>query len=747
MKRNTAVIKTLPTGSLMALAVSLAIPVAAQDSPGLEEIVVTAEHREVSLQDTQISITAFNATAIQELGISNGLDIFGHAPNVNVQPYQGGRNGLSFSIRGIVNAETLITFDPGVSVYVDNVLLAKNVGAQLDVAELERIEILRGPQGTLYGRNTMGGAVNYITKKPGNEFEGSLMATVGNYDRWNIRGTVNVPLLGSDSGAGELNMRLSAATINRDGIQDNDLKAPGVTDEFGTEDRNVGLLHLQWRPTEDLSVLYSYDITRIDEVPVVPWATVSNNNGAGPLFAPFLEPKESDYPESGLFDAPENTAETDVDGHALNISWNLSDTLTLQSISGYREMENYGAAGTDGTPIPALVTGDLQELESFSQEFRLVGSALDGQIEYTTGVFYWDEEGDVYNTVTAFGNPSSSNSIAKYSNESWAVYGQASYYLTEKWSLTGGLRYTQEDREMNKANIGASSFDKPIFYDDYVKLPGVEDTLFPKASDDYDNVSWLVSVSYDWNEDVMTYAKVSTGFQSGGFNVRDTRPDAFTDGFDEETLTSYEVGLKSEWGGRFIVNAAAFFSDYEDKQVNVFDPESLGNVRQNADVEIWGVELEVLAQLTDHWQLGFGYGYLDKEFTKFDDLQGNDVSDTTNFTYAPDNTANGHLAYEHPMGSGVFKARVDWSYRDEMNFLAPAPEPNSSDDFHLFNARISWAEIEGPGDTTMRVSLWGKNLTDEGYWTSGVNILPTLGLAFNLWGEPRTYGADFEILF
>src|SRR5210317_30930 len=147
----------------------------------LEEILVTAEHREVSLQDTQISITAFSEETIQELGISNGLDLFGHAPNVNVQEYQGGRSGMSFSIRGIVNAETLITFDPGVSVYMDNVLLAKNVGSQLDIAELERIEILRGPQGTLYGRNTMGGAVNYVTKKPDDEFEGRVHATLGKY--------------------------------------------------------------------------------------------------------------------------------------------------------------------------------------------------------------------------------------------------------------------------------------------------------------------------------------------------------------------------------------------------------------------------------------------------------------------------------------------------------------------------------------------------------------------------------------
>ena len=738
--RNTAARRSL------ALAVALATPALAQESGMLEEIVVTAEHREVSLQDTQISMSAFSSDDIQELGISNGLDLFGNVPNLNVQPYQGGRNGLSFSIRGIVNAESLITFEPGVSVYVDNVLIAKNVGAQLDVAELERIEVLRGPQGTLYGRNTSGGAINYITRKPVNNFEGKVVATVGDYGRWDLRGMVNVPLLDADSGAGELNMRLSAATINRDGIQDNDLNAPGVTDEFGTMDRNVGLVHLEWKPTESLSLMYSYDVTRIDEVAVLPWTTyIPEGSSVGPLLAPFIEPDESEYPESGFFDHPLNISDTEVDGHALNVNWDLSENLTFISITGYREMENTGSADADGTPVPLVSTFDQQSFESFSQELRLVGSAWDSRVEFSAGLFYFEDEGDVYNTTNFFGNPSGGDSIAKYRNESRAVYGQATYYLTENLDLTAGLRYTDEDREMNKASLAARTGINPIDYDDYVKQPGVEDSIFPDADQSSDNTSWLVSLGYDWTDDIMTYAKVSTGFQAGGLNVRAPTRQNFVEGYDDETLTSYEVGIKSEWGGRVMVNGALFFSDYEDKQVNVFDPENLGNVRQNGDAEIWGGELEVLAQLSEHWQLGAGYGYLDTEFTKFDDRQGNDVRDRIGFTYAPENTANGHLAYERPMNIGVFRARVDWTYRDDMQFLAPTPEPNSSEAFSLWNARVSLTDIKGPGDTTMRVSLWGKNLADEGYWTSGVWINPLF--AFNLWGEPRTYGADFEILF
>lgn len=728
--------------SLLSLSAVLAVPAMAQNAGQLEEVTVTAQHRTESLQETQISISAFTANTLQELGVSNGLDLFGHVPNMNVQEYAGGRSGLSYSLRGIVNGETLVTFDPGVSVYIDSVLLAKNVGGVLDVMDLERVEVLRGPQGTLYGRNTMGGAINYISKKPVDEFEGYLKGTAGNYDTWNARGMLNVPLLGADNALGELNMRVAGATLNRnEGIQHNKYKAPEgqpqPPSDLGTIDRNIVAVQLQWKPRDDLSVLYATDITRIDETPYTVWVTY----GGGP-FAPYVESDESDYPKNGYWDYPNPVAHTSVDGQGLTIAWDVSDTMTVQSITGYRRMENRGGTDSDGTPLPIISTLDVQRFESLSQEFRLTGSLMDSQLEYTTGLFFWDENGDVYNTVTQSGQPNSGNTVGKYSNKSWAAYGQTTYHLTDKWDLTGGLRYTYEDRDMNKAApIGLTP---PLWYDNWVKMPGVEDTIFPKASDDFDNVSWLASVGYQWTDEVMSYAKVSTGFTSGGFNVRVQSREAFEKGFDEETLTSYELGLKSAWAGKYTANLALFFSDYSDKQINVFDRVTLGNVLQNADAEIYGLELDTLAQLTENWQVGLGWGYLHPKFTDFVNPQGEDITDTSNFTYAPHNTANGHVMYERPLDYGVFSARVDWTYRDNMYFLLAKPEPNSSDAFSLFNARVSLSDIKGPGHTTMNVSLWGKNLADEGYWVNGV---PLGSFGINGWGTPRTYGADVELYF
>ncbi|MFV8820097.1 TonB-dependent receptor [Haliea sp. E17] len=751
----------------LALAVALnSIPAFAQGSGVLEEIIVTAEHREETLQATQISMSALGSETIRDLGISNGLDIGNLVPNLNAQPYVGGRTGISFNIRGIGNSETLITFDPAVSVYLDGVLIAKNVGSLLDVLDLERIEVLRGPQGTLYGRNTMGGAINYITRKPTDEFEGNLQATAGNYGRRDLRGMLNVPLLGDDSALGELNVKVNGGLLNRDGIQDNHFGLPplmqgGKTasspqDELGTVDREVFAAQLQWVPTDNFTATYMYDYTNIDEIPESPWTTRTNPaTFFGGVLAPYAKTKESERPTSISVEHI-MIAKTEVEGHSLNLNWELGDNLTLTSLTGYREMDNYGEADSDGAPVgatfpdppipPAIITRDNQEYESISQEFRLLGSAFNSSLDYSLGVFYMDEEGDLFNETTAAG--SAAANIANYENEAWAVYGQGTYNFTDALNLTAGARYTEEDREMDKALVPGTGTGPVLYMDNLKGDPVLGNYVYPGAGDTFDNVSWLVSLGYDWTPDIMTYAKISTGYQSGGYNARDIRPEDFVVGFKEETILAYELGLKSTFDNRFQVNASVFFSDYDDKRVNQFDPVNLVSIQRNAGVvEIYGAEVEMLAQLTDHWRAGLNYGYTHKEYIEYEGASGEDLSDMANFPYSPDNTASANLTYEYPLSFGVFKARADWSYRDEMTFLTPVPERNSSGDLQLWNARIALEELNGPGDSTMSFALWGKNLTDEGYYNFGVNIYSSFGFDINTYGEPMTWGMDVAINF
>lgn len=702
--------------------------------PLLEEVIVTAEHREVSLQDTQISMSALSSDDIQELGISSGADITHIVPNVTVTELSSGRSGYAVNMRGIGQNESLLTFDPAIGLYIDDVLIPKSTGSMMDVLDMERMEVLRGPQGTLYGRNTMGGTLNIVTRRPSNELGGSLKLTLGKYDQRDLRGNLNIPLLGADSALGELNMKISAATLNRDGLLKNTYEN-ALQSEFATRDRNVGRLQLLWLPSDRMEVMYSYDITRIDEIPDLLIPTIANpDRTAGPMVEPYLE-SPSERPRNVQI-GDYTFAKTDAEGHSLHVSYDLSDSVTVKSITAHRTMENTSAADSDGTPLEITGTEDDQSYDFFSQEFRLLGSAFDARLDYAMGLFYMDESGDVDAGTRIYGNLT--RQIADFDNKNWAVYGQATYALTNRLRLTAGVRYTEEDREMSKVSISAT---------------GVT-TVFPKASGRFDNVSPMVSVSYDWTEDVMTYFKVATGFQSGGFNSRDAAVADFIQGFEEEKLTSYELGLKSYLGGQVRLNAALWFSDYDDKRVNQFNPETLASVVRNAGVvEIYGAEVELLTQLTEHWQLGVNYGYTHAEFKKYDAPdsanpgQVLDLKDVTSFPYTPEHDASISLVYEQPLDFAVLRARVDWSYKDNMNFLAALPERNSQKAYDLWNLRLSLDNISGPANTDIRVSAWVKNLTDRGYWNQGVASYNGLGFDKNNYGEPRTVGVDLSVAF
>lgn len=444
--------------------------------------------------------------------------------------------------------------------------------------------------------------------------------------------------------------------------------------------------------------------------------------------APFSV-QQDERPTSVTSESPMR-AELEVDGHALDVTYDVSEAMTFRSITGYRETWS-GGVNEDNVPFRLVNTTSDQTNDSFTQEFRLVGSALDARLDYSVGAFYMEEEGDVENGVIILGGTPSVTS-AEFENSNWAVYAQATYDLTEKWNLTGGVRYTEEQREMTKAESS---------------LPNV---IFPEAHGTFDDVSPMISVGYNWNDDVNTYFKVSQGYQSGGFNVRDLVPADFGTGFKEETLLAYELGIKTTSPNRrFRTNAAFWFSDYDDKRVNNFNPDTLGNVIRNAGVvEIYGLELEFLANLTEHLQFGLDYGYTHAEYVEYDDGRGNDLSDVTGFPYTPENNVHTFVSYALPhLAFGALTARVDWSYRDSIQFLAALPERNSGRSLGLLSARITLDEIPGPGDTAFRVSVWGKNLTDESYWSNGANIYNTFGFDINNCGEPRLIGVDFEFAF
>lgn len=719
------------------LMIAMAPPLTAEEKKeGIEEIVVTAEFREATLQETDISMTVMNAKTLDEMGATTPNDIGDFVPNIKIHEMPG-KMGAAIGIRGFRNGETISTFDPKVAVYLDGVLMSKSTGAAFDVLDLERIEVLRGPQGTLYGRNTVGGAINLITKKPTDELTGKIATTLGDYGQRDITATLNVPLVGpngvlGNSGDSRLNLKATVGSLKRDGYWDNNFSG-ALNDDLGDKDREVGHVQLEWLPTEGLSFLYAYDNSDIDETGW-PMRLTAYNPAIAPGLAPYVSTGgSSDHPLDFR-----QFMQGEAEGHSLTVDWAINDDLSLVSISAFRKFEVDNAQDSDGSPLFLFHTISGDEVEDFTQELRLVGSAMDSRLDYVAGAYYMDEDIKEIYTVNILPSAgyTESGTTASAKNEIWALFGEATYGLTERLDLTLGLRYTEEDREMSRV--------------DTLVIPALgrnTATRLPDVSEDFENISGTVSLAYQWTDDIMTYAKVSRGYASGGFNPRAPDSASYQAGYDEETVWNYEIGWKTTWlDSRLQVNGAIFYADYRDLQVTVITAAGRGTISNASDAQIQGLELEVQARPMENLEIGAGYGYLDPEYKNYIlPTTGQDVSNIYQWAQAPDNTFSAYGRYTVPdfLSAGDLVFRVDYSWTDDRSILA-APD-NWADCYDLVNARVALNNIRGPGDTRINIALWGKNLTDQVYYTSGYNLTANLGFRAMAVSEPRTYGMDFVI--
>ena len=697
----------------------------------LEEIIVTAERREANLQQTDIAITAFTARTLDELGVFTYLDLADFAPNVMMHEMPG-KAGGAISIRGFKNAETIATFEPKVGLYLDGVIIAKGAGSVFEILDLERVEILRGPQGTLYGRNTAGGAVNFITKKPYYELGGKFTATFGDYGQQEYKGILNIPLI-KDT----LAVKATLGSLERDGYWENTING----EDLGDKDREVAHVQLLWEPGDDLSFLYSYDKTDIDES-MYPLSTVAFNP-ASPAY-PVVEPYIDDGSSSKRsLDRTGTFMKADVDGHSLTINYDINDNLSLVSISALREFDVENGQDSDHLPIHLLNNDSGDEVETFTQEIRLVGTVMNERLDYVLGGFYMDEDIKGIYTNLTLGSGTQLLTEASAQNDIWAVFGEATYALTDKLGLTFGARYTEEDKTMDRHDTTTLSSG--------TVLP----LQFPEAQRDFDNVSLMGSLTYQWTPDVMTYFKISEGYVSGGFNPRSPTTDFayFTEGYDEEELINYELGWKTTLlDNRLQVNGAIFYIDYTDLQVNQLTQSGRNNIDNAGDAEIQGLELEVVAWISENLEVGGSYGYLDPEYNDYVNDQGQDLSNN-HWAHAPENTFNAYarLQFQNVMDIGDLMFRVDYAWVDD-HFLLTENTPglidgNVAPSYDFVNARMTLDNISGPWDTDFSVSLWGRNLTDELWYTSGFDLSLSFGFVGKAPAPPRTYGVDFTIEF
>jgi iron complex outermembrane receptor protein len=685
----------------------------------IEEVVVTAQKRSESLQDTPISLVAFSGDTLLKKGIFNVQDIQANVPNLQFIPHPNSGTTPRIFMRGIGGAPD-ITRDPAVAVYMNGVYQARSQGLSVDVANLERVEVLRGPQGTLYGRNATSGAVNFITRPPSPEeleFEQSL--TVGDRDLFRSRTTLNLPL------SETLATTLSYMRTEQDGFVEN--KGAGE-DHFGSRDRQAFLADLLWQPSGNLDVRYTYDRSEINDTPVylapAPGGSTMGNR-----------PDAGDESVNGL-----QKNDILVDGHALTLTWVPGPTQEVKAISAYRTLEsdtnqNY-LSGVFG-PFPIITSLEDNEQDQFSQEFQWLGSLASLSLDYILGAYYFEESGDLSDRTTLPGFGVATARDVAIENKAYAVYAQTDWRpqaFEERLEITLGARWTRDEREASRSNFAG--------------VPG--GPLFPRGGRvggdmSFSDFSPSLVLSYQLEDDVNVYAKVSDGYKSGGFNIRAGSDQTFVDGFDKETLRSYEVGLKSRWlNDRLLVNLAVFTGDYKDIQLNIqVDPAqpSLVEVLNAGEAEVRGLEMEVSAVLSAGFTLDVQYGYLDPTFDKIVDGVGNDIKDEFGFVYAPRHSVAVDLNYELPrFPVGVVSGNLNYTWQDDQ---ISSYTRTFNDQFYevpsygLLNARLMLSDVNALNGE-MEFALWGKNLGDEEYYLEHNNAI----VPFAIYGEPRSWGVD-----
>lgn len=697
--------------------------VGSQASSMLEEVVVTARKREESLMETPVSITAFSADMLTDMNITSADQIAEQTPGLvfdSTSNISGSANSSSIFIRGIGQRDYTLAVEPGVGIYVDDVYLAHSIGNVIDVVDVERIEVLRGPQGTLFGRNTIGGAVRVVTKKPTEEYEGLVEFTAGRYNRRDIKGQINIPL--ND----QLYMRLSGLTQENDGFVDR----PFLSGKSGDKDSTSLIGQLRWVPddefTADLLITYSQD--RSNGAPML-LLSAETGQGNPATFAnqvaPALNPTINNFlfgpqfigwdgDECPCTDWSDSNIEQDLDtwSTALTLDWQLNENLSLKSITAYRNLESN--FGRDADHVPEVQNIDLffyTEYEQWSQEFQLSGTSFDGGVDWIAGLYYYYEEGqsdDFIQFVTL-----DLLSGGEFETEDYAVFGQATWHITDKLDLTLGVRYTDEEKtsiidgiehQVVTAFLGGAAFKVPNSASFQVVPPGT-------YVDGVTETEPYINLSYNWSDGLMTYASYSEGFKGGGTQVRNG-PIGFLPVFGPEFAEVIEVGAKwSLLEGRMNVSMAAFRTDYKDMQITAvvnppgFAPTSV--VTNAGDAEIDGFELEIIAMPIPELRINAGISLLDGEYTKLLNAPG--ITLNSDLPNAPEVQWNLSIAYDIDTAKGIFTPRVDYSYSDEQFNDATNSESIKRDQVNMLNLSLGYESEDGQWSG----ALFVKNTLDE----------------------------------
>ncbi len=759
----------------------------------IEEVVVTAQLRETTLQETPVAVTALQAETIEIAQIRDLRDLQTLAPTLRATTRQS-PGASDFSIRGLGTSSDNIGLEPAVGVFVDGVYRARGGAAVNDFLGLERVEILRGPQATLFGKNTSAGVISFITRKPGYEPAGEAELTVGRFNQVVLKGGIEGGIIDD-----KLAFRLDANLHERDGFIDNVVTG----DDLNDRDRYGLRGQLLWEPTADVSIRFIADYNSIDEACCAAPFLVNfppNELALRALGATVLpaDPFEREVAFDGRLGTELETA-----GGSVQLDWDFGD-VTFTSISAVRSYDEFRDIDTDFTDL-ALADRRLltNQYHTITQELRLASTGGE-RLDWLVGVYFLDNQLQTTNQqlfgadLRAFADLASGGAITSLEQllgvfrgvppgsylapgqglrerfdldtTTYAAFAQIDWYLTQRLTLTTGLRYTREEKDI-RARI---DIDDPFGALDLADIPELAlvgqpvDAFLPLApfqfnppADDFersrseDNVSGTIILAYDFNDDVSGYASYSRGFKAGGFNVSAfaSLNDAFE--FEAETVDAFEIGLKASlFRDRAQLNLALFDQTLNDFQANTFTGTSF--VLDNAGkVSVVGFEAELLVEPADGLVMTAGFTNLfDAKYDEFlngpcadlDTSRSCLVSGTQDLSGAPlsearDLTASATITYNMDLGPFDGFVRGETYYASEAN-LGVAPDPRRVQDrYQLVNAS---AGIRSP-DGTWEVQLWARNLTDENYQEGNFPSVGQPGSLNAYVADPRTYGLSFRV--
>ncbi len=742
--------RALRYSSLASILVALASPPSialAQDAApktraALNEITVTARRQEENLQTTPLSVSAFSSETLHNEQVENIGDLQSYVPNLSL--HVGDAGNAVIYLRGVGQIDSISFNDPGVGVYVDDVYMGRAQGSFLEVLDPASIEVLRGPQGTLYGRNTIGGAVKFVSARPTNDFEGYVDVTLGNFDRRQVKVSASGPIVKD-----RLLAKGAAIYSKRDGY------AKNLFDGKDDFDKDLAAWRgsLLFTPNDDLSFYLVADGSDNDP------SRSRSPHKETPIFSvvsgAFVPPTSDPFVVDVNFNRLERLKTWGV---ALTSEFSRNN-FTLKSITAYREMDYRTKIDLDGTRDSSFGIYDFEDQDQFSQELQF--SYIGDRISLVSGLYYFRETDSTFAGAIApdffvvlpvigvFPFPIINAGLRDQTNTSKAVYAQIDYNLTQALRITLGARYTKEKKNVRAA--GEEFFGTGVTTAEGMEAVfgtgvGFMPTSFT-AKDTWNSFSPKFSVDYQITDDVMVYASASRGFKSGGFNGRLTDR---AQPFDPETLWSYEGGFKSMLAdNRVRLNMAAFYNDYKDFQLSRFSADPMTgafvSVFDNAgSATIYGVEAEATVLVTDAFQLTGNFGYLHSEY---DQLLGDfdvDVSKARNLVNAPKWTGRAGFTYDYELGGlGSLTLGGAVSYRSKTYLTVSSSEILAQDKYALLDASLSYTSP----DEHWNIILSGQNLTDKEYREHGFDLSSAPGVQLGYYGTPRTYSVNLRYNF